>query len=218
MVKSTSFLSVNFRSESNPMHDFLSILKRFIPPYKLRLAKSILFNLLHAIFGTLSVTMLIPILDILFATEPTITEKVAFSFENMKDYFYYYITQIKTEYGAGSTLLFIGLIAIFGTALKTGFAYLAAYETIFIRNGVVRDIRQKLFMKILTLPLPFFSEERKGDIISRMTGDVQEVEASIMSSLEMLFQRPVLILVYLVSMLIMLCPGRFEESADYDSG
>jgi len=185
------------------MHDFITLLKRFIPPYKLRLAKSVFFNLLHAVFGTLSVTMLIPILDILFKTEPTVTEKVAFSFEHLKEFFYYYVTYIKAEYGAGTTLIAIGLVAVAGTALKTGFAYLAAFEIIFIRNGVVRDIRQKIFLKILSLPLPFFSEERKGDIIARMTGDVQEVEASIMSSLEMLFQSPILILVYLASMLVM---------------
>ena len=94
-------------------------------------------------------------------------------------------------------------MAIVATALKTGFAYLGAYETIYIRNGVVRDIRRKIFTKILSLPLPFFSEERKGDIISRMTGDVQEVEASVMSSLEMFFQSPILILVYLSAMLMM---------------
>lgn len=187
------------------MHDFILILRRFIPPYKFRLAKSIFYNLLHAVFGTLSIAMLAPILKILFGLQDDVTEKVPFAFDikTIEHLFSYYITEIKNTYGASSTLLFVGFIAIFATALKTGFAYLAAYETIYIRNGVVRDIRRKIFIKILSLPLPFFSEERKGDIISRMTGDVQEVEASIMSSLEMFFQSPILILVYLSAMLIM---------------
>lgn len=187
------------------MRDFIIILQRFIPPYKLRLIKSIFYNLLHAIFGTLSIAMLAPILGILFGTQPEVTEKLPFAFDakTLENTFYYYVTYIKSSFGPASTLLFIGILAIFATALKTGFAYLGAYETIYIRNGVVRDIRRKIFMKILELPLPFFSEERKGDIISRMTGDVQEVESSIMSSLEMFFQSPVLIIVYLSFMLFM---------------
>lgn len=187
------------------MRDFIVILRRFIPPYKLRLVKSILFNLFHAIFGTLSIAMLAPILKILFGLQDDVTDKVPFAFDakTLEHTFYYYITIVKSTYGPASTLIFVGIIAVFATALKTGFAYLAAYETIYIRNGVVRDIRRKIFHKILSLPLPFFSEERKGDIISRMTGDVQEVESSIMSSLEMFFQSPILILVYLSAMLIM---------------
>ena len=187
------------------MRDFIVILRRFIPPYKIRLVKSIIFNILHAIFGTLSLAMLAPVLGILFGTQPDVTEKIPFSFdiESIKNILYYHITVVKNSYGPASTLIFVGFIAVLATALKTGFAYWAAYETIYIRNGVVRDIRQKIFRKILSLPLPFFSEERKGDIISRMTGDVQEVEASIMSSLEMFFQSPILILVYLSAMLLM---------------
>ena len=187
------------------MHDLLSILRRFIPPYKMRVAKSILYNFLHAIFGSLSIAMLIPILGIIFSSQQDVTEKVPFALDTatLKHLFNYYVTQIKLEYGPSVTLIFIGAIAIIATALKTGFAYLGAYELIYIRNGVVRDIRRKIYLKILSLPLPFFSEERKGDIIARMTGDVQEVEASVMSSLDMFFQSPILILVYLAMMLIM---------------
>ena len=187
------------------MHDLLSILKRFIPPYKIRVIKSILYNFLHAIFGSLSIAMLIPILGIIFSSQQDVTEKVPFALDTatLKHLFNYYVTQIKLEYGPSVTLIFIGAIAIVATALKTGFAYLGAYELIYIRNGVVRDIRRKIYLKILSLPLPFFSEERKGDIIARMTGDVQEVEASVMSSLDMFFQSPILILVYLTMMLIM---------------
>lgn len=187
------------------MHDFILILKRFIPPYKWRVVKSVLYNILHAVFGTLSVAMLAPVLGILFGTQPDVMDKIPFEMtvDAVKNNFYYYITLIKNTYSPSTALIFVGIIAIIGTALKTGFAYLGAYETIYIRNGVVRDIRRKIFSKILSLPLPFFSEERKGDIISRMTGDVQEVEASVMSSLEMFFQSPILIAVYLTAMLIM---------------
>lgn len=187
------------------MHDLISILRRFIPPYKIRVTKSIIFNFLHAIFGSLSIAMLIPILGIIFDSQKDVTEKIPFAFDaaTLKHLFNYYITQVKVNYGPSATLILIGGMAVIATALKTGFAYLGAYELIYIRNGVVRDIRRKIYRKILSLPLPFFSEERKGDIISRMTGDVQEVEASVMSSLDMLFQSPILILVYLAMMLIM---------------
>ncbi len=187
------------------MRDFIVILKRFIPPYKFRVIRSILFNLLQALFGATAIAMLSPIMGILFGTSAEITEKVPFdfSFAAIKDTFFYYITSFKHLYGASNTLIFIGVFAILATALKTGFAYLASYETIYIRNGVVRDIRKKIYKKILSLPLPFFSEEKKGDIISRMTSDVQEVEESIMNSLDMFFQSPILIMVYLGSMLIM---------------
>lgn len=187
------------------MRDLISILKRFIPPYKIRVTKSIIYNFLHAIFGSASIAMLVPILGIIFGSQQDITEKVPFAFDTttLKQLFYYYITSIKIEYGASATLIIIGGIAVIATALKTGFAYMGMYELIYIRNGVVRDIRRNIYRKILSLPLPFFSEERKGDIISRMTGDVQEVEASVMSSLDMLFQNPILIIVYLGMMLLM---------------
>ena len=147
------------------MHDLILILKRFIPPYKLRVTKSIIFNFLHAIFGSLSIAMLGPILKIIFNNEQDVTELVPFEFnsESIGQIFNYYITTIKYTYGPSTTLILIGVVAIVTTALKTGFAYLGAYELIYIRNGVVRDIRRKIYAKILSLPLPFFSEERKGD-------------------------------------------------------
>lgn len=187
------------------MREFIIILKRFIPPYKFRVIRSILFNLLQALFGATAIAMLSPIMGILFGTSAEVTERVPFefSFAAIKDTFFYYVTSFKLEHGASNTLIFIGVFAVVATALKTGFAYLASYETIYIRNGVVRDIRKKIYKKILSLPLPFFSEEKKGDIISRMTSDVQEVEESIMNSLDMFFQSPILIMVYLGSMLMM---------------
>lgn len=202
MRLSNSFLLI---IDTSLMHDLISILKRFIPPYKIRVIKSIIYNFLHAIFGSLSIAMLIPILGIIFSSQQEVTEEIPFQFDTttIKHLFNYYVTQIKIEYGPSVTLILIGSFAVLATALKTGFAYLGAYELIYIRNGVVRDIRRKIYLKILSLPLPFFSEERKGDIIARMTGDVQEVEASVMSSLDMFFQSPILIIVYLAMMLIM---------------
>ncbi len=187
------------------MHDLFSILKRFIPPYRWRVVKSVVYNFLHALFGSVSIAMLIPILGIIFNSREEVTERVAFAWDmaSLKELFNYHVTQVKLVYGPSVTLLLIGLVAVVATALKTGFAYMGSFELIFIRNGVVRDIRRRIYKKILSLPLPFFSEERKGDIISRMTGDVQEVEASVMSSLDMFFQNPILIIVYLTMMLLM---------------
>lgn len=139
------------------MHDLILILKRFIPPYKSRVTKSIIYNLLHAVFGGISVAMLIPILKVIFNSQEEVTELVPFHLDiaTLTHIFNYYITLIKTTYGPSSTLILIGCLAIITTGLKTGFAYLGAYELIFIRNGVVRDIRRKIYAKILSLPLPF---------------------------------------------------------------
>lgn len=187
------------------MKDFFKILKRFIPPYKKQLILNFLFNLLSALFTVFSVAMMIPILDIIFDTAKDVTNLVPW--EMSKDAIFhnatYYITIFKTENGAGFTLLFVGLFVILATLLKVGFYYLGAFESISIRNGVVKDIREQIFTKILKLALPFFSEERKGDIISRITGDVTEVENSIMSSLDMFIKNPIIIIVLLISMLIM---------------
>jgi subfamily B ATP-binding cassette protein MsbA len=149
--------------------------------------------------------MMIPILDILFETSKDVIELVPWEVNlgAIKHNIYYYITVFKNENGAGLTLLFVGLFVIIATMLKVGFYYLGAYEAVYIRNGVVKDIREQIFSKILKLALPFFSEERKGDIISRITGDVTEVENSIMSSLDMFLKNPIIILVLLVSMLVM---------------
>jgi subfamily B ATP-binding cassette protein MsbA len=121
----------------------------------------------------------------------------------IKNNLYYYVTLIKNDYGTGMTLLLVGLFVVIATFLKVGFAYLGAYEAVFIRNGVVKDMREQIYAKILRLALPFFSEERKGDIIARITGDVSEVENSIMSSLDMFLKNPIIITVLLISMLIM---------------
>jgi subfamily B ATP-binding cassette protein MsbA len=187
------------------MKDFFKILKRFIPPYKRELALNFLFNLLSAIFTVVSVTTLIPILQILFdsSRDVSVLQPWSMSTDVLTNNVYYYITVFKLEHGQGLTLLFIGIFTIITTTFKVGFYYLGAYQAVYIRNGVVKDIREQIYSKILRLALPFFSEERKGDIISRITGDVTEVENSIMSSLDMFLKNPVIIVVLLASMLIM---------------
>ncbi len=187
------------------MKDFIQILKRFIPPYKWKLVKNIFFNFLHALFGGASFAMMAPVLGILFGTQEDVTTKVPWEFtiDALKHNFYYLITNVKSEYGASTALIIIGAILVFAVLLKTGFAYLAAYEMVYIRNGVVRDIRNLIYKKVLSLPLPFFSEEKKGDILARMTGDVQEVESSVMNSLDMFFKNPIIIIVSLGLMIWM---------------
>ncbi|MDX9883044.1 MAG: ABC transporter ATP-binding protein [Prolixibacteraceae bacterium] len=187
------------------MKEFLQILRRFIPPYKSQLILNFLFNILSALFAVFSVAMMIPILEIIFGLTNDVHELVEweFSMSSVKNNLYYYVTFIKNEYGPGMTLLFVGFFVIFATLLKVGFAYMAAYEAVYIRNGVVLDIRKKIYSKIIRLAMKFFSDERKGDIIARVTGDVTEVENSIMSSLDMFLKNPVLIVVFLASLLVM---------------
>ena len=187
------------------MKDFFKILRRFIPPYKKQLILNFLFNLLSALFTVFSMAMMSPILEILFNVSEDVNELVpwAVNLDAIKTNLYYYVTIFKAANGAGMTLLFVGIFVIIATLLKVGFAYLAAFEAVHIRNGVVKDMRQQIFAKMLKLALPFFSEERKGDIMARITGDVAEVENSIMSSLDMFLKNPVIIVVLLISMLVM---------------
>ena len=187
------------------MKEFFQVLKRFIPPYKKQLILNFLFNLLSALFTVFSMALMSPILEILFGMSKDVHELMpwAMNLDAVKHNLYYYITAFKDANGAGLALLFVGFFVMFTTLLKVGFSYLGAYEAVYIRNGVVKDIRDQIFSKILKLALPFFSEERKGDIISRITGDVTEVENSIMSSLDMFLKNPVIIVVLLISMLIM---------------
>ena len=178
-----------------------------MPPYKKYLVLSVIFNILSAVLNIFSFAALIPILQILFQTgdAEAATSLMAWDWGNVQavlmNNLNYYVTGLIAAYGQTTTLLFIGLFLAFTTALKTG-AYFASSATIIpIRTGVVRDIRNQLYQKITALPLGFFSEERKGDIIARMSGDVQEVESSIMSSLDMLFKNPILIIVYFSTLL-----------------
>lgn len=189
------------------MKEFLQILRRFIPPYKKYLALTVVFNILSAVLNIFSFAALIPILQILFRTEGagTATELMPWSLDNLKEVLAnnadYYVTQLIANVGATTTLLLIGLFLAFTTFLKTGAYFLSSATIIPIRTGVVRDIRNQLYHKITSLPIGFFSEERKGDIIARMTGDVGEIESSIMSSLDILFKNPILIISYFTALI-----------------
>jgi len=190
------------------MKQFLKVLRRFVPPYKKYLFLTVFFNLLSALLNIFSFTLIIPILQILFKIEDG--AQYAYvpwtGFGNIKDFavnnFYYYVNQLIENVGPSTTLLILGLFLAFMTALKTGAYFLSSATIIPIRTGVVRDIRNQLYHKILSLPMGFFSDERKGDIITRMSGDVQEVENSIMSSLDMLIKNPILIIVYFTTLMV----------------
>lgn len=181
------------------MKDLFKILRRFIAPYKSQVLLNLLFNLLSAIFTAFSFVFLSPILGILFSTDEEVYTAVdwEFSMDAIKHNGAYLITYLKETQGASTTLMYIGIFMVIMVFFKTLFMYLSSYTMVLIRNGVVRDIRRKLYTKIISLPLGFFSDERKGDIMARMTSDVQEVEGSVMSSLDMLFKNPILIFISL---------------------
>ena len=191
------------------MKEFLQILRRFVPPYKKYLGLSVLFNILSAVLNIFSFAALIPILQILFQVDGGIRANDYMTWngdwgtlkEVATNNLYYYIQEFIVEYSASTALLVIGLFLAFMTFLKTGAYFLSSATIIPIRTGIVRDIRNQLYQKINSLSLSFFSEERKGDIIARMSGDVQEVESSIMSSLDMLFKNPILILFYFITLI-----------------
>ena len=189
------------------MREFMQVLRRFIPPYKKYLALSVLFNILSAVLNIFSFTALIPILNILFNVEEANipTQVMAWDWGNAKEVILnnmnYYVQQLVETVGASTTLLILGAIIAVMTFLKTGAYFLSSATIIPIRTGVVRDIRNQLYKKITSLSLGFFSEERKGDIIARMSGDVQEIENSIMSSIDMLFKNPILIIAYFATLI-----------------
>ena len=188
------------------MKEFLQVLKRFVPPYKKYLVLSVVFNILSALLNIFSFAALIPILQILFQTgdAEAATSVMAWDWGDaqavLMNNLNYFVNGLIRDFGPTTTLLLIGLFLAVTTFLKTGAYFLTSACIVPIRTGVVRDIRNQLYRKITSLPLGFFSEERKGDIIARMSGDVQEVENSIMSSLEMLFKNPVLIVAYFATL------------------
>ena len=191
------------------MKEFLQILRRFVPPYKKYLGLSILFNILSAVLNIFSFAALIPILQILFKVDGGIRVNEYMHWngdwgsikEVATNNLYYYIQEFIVVHSASTALLVIGIFLAFMTFLKTGAYFLSSATIIPIRTGIVRDIRNQIYQKINSLSLGFFSEERKGDIIARMSGDVQEVENSIMSSLDMLFKNPILILFYFITLI-----------------
>ncbi|WP_019036034.1 ABC transporter ATP-binding protein [Prevotella amnii] len=192
------------------MNEFIKVLRRFVPPYKKYLVMSIIFNILSALLNVFSFATLIPILQILFKVDSGTSTTHAIpwnsinsldSLEKVVSNNFDYYTQIYiTSWGPTTTLLIIGLTLAAMTFLKTTSYFLSSAYIIPIRTGVVRDIRNQLYKKITSLSLGFFSEERKGDIIARMSGDVQEIENSIMSSLDMLFKNPILIIIYFTTL------------------
>lgn len=190
------------------MKEFLSVIKRFVAPYKKYLGLTVVFNILSAFMNIFSFAALIPILQIIFKTEDAnvATELMEWDWNNAKAVLTnnadFYITQLVEEVGQTMTLVIIGIFLIVTTFMKTGLYYLSSAVLIPMRTGIVRDIRNFLYFKITSLPMGFFTQERKGDIIARVTGDVGVVENSIMTSLDMLFKQPILIVAYFVTMLI----------------
>lgn len=187
------------------MKELFAFLKRFIRPYLRNLIGSVSYNLLSALLNVFSFALLIPILRILFKISTETYEYVPFSqaqgmddlFHVLKNNFFYKITDYINVYGEAKTLLILGVVLIFMTFLKTACYFGSSAVMVPMRNGVVRDIRIQIYDKVLSLPMGFFSKERKGDIITRMSGDVSEIENSITQSLDMLIKNPILILVYL---------------------
>jgi ATP-binding cassette, subfamily B, bacterial MsbA len=176
----------------------------YIKPYWKKVALNIFYNFLSVVFNVFSVTMIIPVLGILFETQPIVEDPMPFRLaaDSLQHNFYYYISLLMLKLGNVHALFFVGLFAIVMSFLKNGFKYLAMYQLAWIRNTVVKDIRNELYRKILRLPLSYHSNEKKGDLISRMTSDVQQIEHSVISSLEMVFREPITILVLLTTLII----------------
>ena len=188
------------------MNDFMALLRRFVPPYKKYLALSILFNFLSAFLTLFSFMVIIPILEMLFKINKTGYQYMHIGDADLKDVainnFYYWTQEAIAAWGPVATLGVLAVVLVVMTGLKTGAVYLSSYFIIPLRSGVVRDIRNSMYEKIVSLPIGFFSVERKGDVIARMSGDVQEIESSVMASLDMLFKNPVMIISCLAMMII----------------
>lgn len=187
------------------MNQLWTLLKRFVPPYKSYLALNILFNLLSAVLTLFSFALIMPILEMLFQINNEVYHYMSFADGSLKDIainnFYYY-TQVAIEnWGQSATLALLGVALVISTGLKTGTAFMASYFMIPLRSGIVRDIRNIVYDKIIRLPIGFFTAERKGDVMARISGDVSEIENSIMASLDMAFKNPVMIIVCLGMMI-----------------
>lgn len=191
------------------MKEFLKILRRFVPPYKKYLVLSLFFTLLSAILNVFSFMVIIPILQILFKINDVsgvaYTPWSEMTSDNAKEVLMdnaaYYMNSITEEYGASTVLLLLGLFLVFMTLLKTASYFGSSAAIIPLRTGIVRDMRTQLYNKVVSLPIGFFTNERKGDIIARMTGDVTEVENSIVTSLDMLIKNPIFIIIYFTTLL-----------------
>ena len=189
------------------MKEFLQLMRRFVSPYKKYIGWAILLNILSAVFNVFSFTLLIPILDILFKTGENnkVYEYMEWGTAGFKDgainNFYYYVSQMIQDNGPTTALIFLGLFLALMTLFKTSCYFASSAVMIPLRTGVVRDIRIMVYAKVMRLPMGFFSEERKGDIIARMSGDVGEVENSITSSLDMLIKSPIMIILYFITLI-----------------
>ncbi|MBN2520079.1 MAG: ABC transporter ATP-binding protein [Bacteroidales bacterium] len=172
----------------------------YIIPYKVQAILSILFNFIFIIFNLFSVTMMIPFLGILFKTKSLVTELPEFSLsvDYFLDFMYFYLSKIILVYGESLALLFLCVLIIILTLIKTASRYFSLFYLAPVRTGIVKDIRNKLYGKVVNLPISYYSDERKGDIISRITADVQEIEVSIVSTLETLIKDPIMILFYII--------------------
>ncbi|MBQ6709400.1 MAG: ABC transporter ATP-binding protein [Bacteroidales bacterium] len=187
------------------MKAFWKVLKRFAAPYKKYLAGSVVLNLFSAVFNIFSFALLIPILNILFKMDSTVYEFMPWSGtptkEQIMNNFYYYVSQMIDKFGGSTTLLLLGLIFAAITVLKTSCYFASSAVMVPLRTGIVRDIRTMVYNKLLSLPMGFFSKQKKGDIIARMSGDVTEIEVSIISSLDMLIKNPILIICYFAALI-----------------
>ena len=187
------------------MKDFFSILRRFVPPYKYYLALNIFFNILASVLTLFSFALIIPILEILFKLKQASYTFMEWGSGSIKDVvinnFYYYVSQMIQDNGPTTALIFLGLFLALMTLFKTSCYFASSAVMIPLRTGVVRDIRIMVYAKVMRLPMGFFSEERKGDIIARMSGDVGEVENSITSSLDMLIKSPIMIILYFITLI-----------------
>ena len=188
------------------MKELFRLLRRFVPPYKKYLALNIFFNILAAILTLFSFALIIPILEMLFQIKEDVYAYMPLGHGNsIKDVavnnFYYYTQQMISTHGASTTLAWLALALVVMTMLKTGATYMSSYCIIPLRSGIVRDLRNWVYEKITRLPIGFFTAERKGDVMARMSGDVAEIENSIMSSLDMMFKNPVMIICCLGAMI-----------------
>ncbi len=187
------------------MKAFWKVLKRFAAPYKKYLAGSVILNLFSAVFNIFSFALLIPILNILFKMDTTVYEFMPWSStptkEQIMNNFYYYVSQLIEKFGGSTALLLLGLVFAGMTVLKTGCYFASSAVMVPLRTGIVRDIRTMVYNKLLSLPMGFFSKQKKGDIIARMSGDVTEIEVSIISSLDMLIKNPILIICYFTALI-----------------
>ena len=188
------------------MKDFFILLRRFVAPYKWNVILNIVFNLLAAFMTLFSFAFIVPILQMLFQIDNTHYEYMTWGAGSFKDVavnnFYYYTQVVIESHGASVALACLATLLVVMTLLKVGVTYLSSYFIIPMRNGIVRDIRNKMYDKIVSLPIGFFTSERKGDVMARISGDVTEIEVSVMASLDMLFKNPVMIIACLVMMIV----------------